>query len=396
MTSGADKRLRVCFVLPSLGAGGAEYSLGQFVMRTSRVVRSEVIYFHHRDEGIEDDLAADPTIKLTRLRSTHWMGRVRELKTILNRSEPDLVVSSVLEADILARVARIGRTRPIGVSTIVNSQYGQAALRADPEISTWKLQVVRAIDATTARLAGDYFHAITDATAESAKSQLRLRADRIRVVPRGRDRSRLGECTGERRLQVRDSLGLAHDCPVLLAVGRREFQKGHLDLIQCLPEIVASVPDVVLLLAGRDGRAASPTDKLIRELGVANYVQTLGHRDDVADLMVAADLFVFPSLWEGFGGVVAEAMALSLPVVATAVPEVVEVIGDGQPSPAVVVPIGDSSALATAVIKLLGNPELRESMGSAGRQRFEENFNLDTVAARTVDMYRAFAEQGPT
>ena len=82
MTSGADKRLRICFVLPSLGAGGAEYSLGQFVMRTSRVVRSEVIYFHHRDEGIEDDLAADPTIKLTRLRSTHWMGRVvmRQLK----------------------------------------------------------------------------------------------------------------------------------------------------------------------------------------------------------------------------------------------------------------------------------------------------------------------------
>ena len=119
-------------------------------------------------------------------------------------------------------------------------------------------------------------------------------------------------------------------------------------------------------------------------------------RDDVADLMVAADLFVFPSLWEGFGGVVAEAMALSLPVVATAVPEVVEVIGDGQPSPGVLVPIGDSTALATAVIKLLGNPELRESMGSAGRQRFEKNFNLDTVAARTVDMYRAFAEQGPT
>lgn len=392
--TGHQDRIGVCFVLPSLGPGGAEYSLGQFVMRTSGSVRSEVVYFHHRDEGIEDELAADPAIKLTRLRSTHWIGRVQELKTILRESQPDLVVSSVFEADIVTRLARLGRRHPVGVSTIVNSQYGRVGMRADPQIPQWKLQVVRAIDATTARLAQDYFHAITEATATSAKRRLRVRPDRIRVVPRGRDRARLGEWSTQRRLAVRNSLGLAHDRPVLLAVGRREFQKGHLDLIRSLPAIKAAIPDLVLLLAGRQGSAAPLIDELIRELGLTDQVQTLGHRDDVADLMVAADLFVFPSLWEGFGGVVAEAMALGLPMVATAVPEVVEVLGNGRPNPAVVVPIGDSAAIARAVIGLLGDQELRKSMGSAGRARFEENFDLDTVAARTIEMYRAFAEHG--
>lgn len=393
--SGPDDRLRICFVLPSLGPGGAEYSLGQFLTRASETVKSEVVYFHHRTEGIERELASNPTIKLTRLRSSHWLGRVRELKVILRESKPDLVVSSVFEADIVARLARMGRIRPVGISTIVNSQYEPIGLGADPQIPRWKLQVVRAIDATTARLAQDYFHAITQATAASAERRLRVRADRVRIVHRGRDRTRLGVWSSQRRRAVRDSLGLAYDRPVLLTAGRREFQKGHLDLIRSLPAIVAAEPDLMLLVAGRDGNAASATDDLIRELGLVEHVRILGHRDDLADLMVASDLFVFPSLWEGFGGVVAEAMALNLPIVATDVPEVVEVVGEGQPSPAVVVPVGDAQAIATAAISLLASPELRKAMGSAGTTRFEESFNLDRVTARTVELYRAFAEHAP-
>ncbi len=390
---GQASRLKICFVLPSLGPGGAEYSLGQFITRSSDLVDAEVVILHHRDEGIERELASNPAIKLTRLDSTHLIGRVRELRSILRTSRPALVVSSVFEADVVARLARGGRSSPVGVSTIVNSQYESIGLRADPNIPPWKLQVVRAIDAITARLARDYFHAITEATARSAKRRMRIRADRITVVPRGRDRARLGVWSSERRLRVRESLGLGQNRPVLLTVGRREYQKGHLDLIRSLPAVVAAHPDLVLLLAGRGGNSAPATDQLIQELGLEDHVQVLGHRDDVADLMVAADLFVFPSLCEGFGGVVAEAMGLGLPIVATDVPEVVEVIGPGEPSPAVIVLREDPPAIAAAVIELMSSSDLRASMGHAGVARFEANYNLDCVADQTLKMYRSFSQQ---
>lgn len=249
------------------------------------------------------------------LRSGTALGRARELRRHLRESPPDLVVSSVYEADIVSRLARMGRRRPTGVSTIINSQYGPSRLRWDRAVSRPKLRAVQALDAVTAHLAGDRFHAITAAAAEASVARLRLDPERVRVVPRGRDRARLGEPSASRREQVRRELGLDDDRRVLLTVGRREYQKGHEHMVRALPAVVEAHPDVVWLLAGRTGAASTATDELIRDLGLEDHVRRLGHRDDVGDLMVASDLFVFPSLWEGFGGVIAEAMALSLPIV---------------------------------------------------------------------------------
>lgn len=384
-------RLKICFVIPSLGAGGAEYSLGEFVARTPGFIDAEVVYFHHREEGIERDLSSNPDIRVTRLYSSHFLGRVHELRKIISQSQPDLVVSAVFEADMVARVARMGRFGSIGVSTIINSQYEPASMRANPTVAYWKLQVVRSVDAITARLARDYFHAITDATATSARNRLWLRPDRIRVAHRGRDRARLGEWSADRRKRTRARLGLSESRPLLLTVGRREFQKGHLDLIRSLPAVVSSIPNALLLIAGRSGGAALATDRLIHDLGLNDHVRVLGHRDDAPDLMVAADLFVFSSLWEGFGGVIAEAMALRLPIVSTDVPEVCEVLGTDSPGPAVIVLIGDSSAMSDAIVRVMSDPAERNIMGEVGHSRFESNFNLDAVAIRTLALYRDLA-----
>ena len=88
------------------------------------------------------------------------------------------------------------------------------------------------------------------------------------------------------------------------------------------------VPDVALMVAGRSGRLTLFLNAQIADLGITDAVRFLGVRTDVADLLCAADAFVCPSRWEGFGGALDEAMALRAPVVAFDIPAIREVLGD--------------------------------------------------------------------
>jgi glycosyltransferase involved in cell wall biosynthesis len=122
-------------------------------------------------------------------------------------------------------------------------------------------------------------------------------------------------------------------------------------------------------------------------------VRLLGHRDDVADVLAAADLFVFPSLWEGLGGSLIEAMALGLPIVASDVPAIAETVAAGEN--AVLVPAADGAALADAVLGLLGDDERRAAFGRASRVRYESRFTLARAMDRTASLYREVAARRP-
>src|SRR5690606_5335714 len=116
---------------------------------------------------------------------------------------------------------------------------------------------------------------------------------------RSRDPERIGEPTPERRRRVRRALGLDDETPVLVTVGRQEFQKGHRYLIEAMPKILERHPRTRLLIVGRRGAATSELERAVADFERADSVSFLGHRADVTDLMAAADLFVFPSLFEG-------------------------------------------------------------------------------------------------
>ena len=103
-------------------------------------------------------------------------------------------------------------------------------------------------------------------------------------------------------------------------------------------------------------------------------------------LLADLDLFVLPSLWEGFGLVLLEAMAAGRPVVASAVGPVPEVVADGETG--LLVPPGDPEALARAVVRVLRHPNLAARLGRAGRARAEAHFGLDGMVARTDALYR--------
>jgi glycosyltransferase involved in cell wall biosynthesis len=380
-------RLKVAFVINSLGAGGAERSLRELLPRLLEAgIDSEVICFLTRDEGVQDQVVGEgvPVRLLAGGSPIRW---VVDLRRYLRSSRPDVVHTTLFEADIVGRLA-CWRLPCKVMTSLVNISYDNDRLW-DPRVSRTKLRVVQLIDAVTARHLCDHFHAITDAVASASVRHLGVSPGRITVIPRGRDAARLGTPSPARRREARQRLGLSASTPVLINVGRQEFQKGQADLLHAMALLGETHPSVVLIQVGRRGNQSDYLECLVRELGLRERIRFLGHRDDVPDLLAAADVFVFPSIYEGLGGALIEAMALELPIVTTDIPAVREVVERG--GNALVVPPGSPAELAKALRAMLDDDGMRDSFGRRSRALYEAKFTLDRSAQAMIDMYREVA-----
>jgi glycosyltransferase involved in cell wall biosynthesis/peptidoglycan/xylan/chitin deacetylase (PgdA/CDA1 family) len=156
-------------------------------------------------------------------------------------------------------------------------------------------------------------------------------------------------------------------------------------LVRAMPQILARYPDATLDLAG-EGRCRGELTALANELGVADRVRFLGHRDDVPTVLEAADIFVLPSRSEAFPNSVMEAMAAGVPVVASNVGGIPELVRDGYNGR--LVPPGNADALANAVLGLLDHPEQVEQFGRNGRGIVEQTYSFD----RMVDQFETLYE----
>jgi len=160
--------------------------------------------------------------------------------------------------------------------------------------------------------------------------------------------------------------------------------KGLDHLIQAIATLRPELPDLRLEIAGT-GPEQMRLETLVRTLGLTECVTFLGWQVDLAAAMARWAVFALPSFDEGLPIVVLEAMAASLPVVATAVGGVPEVVEDGRTG--WLVPSGDSASLAEGLRLLLLNPEQRRAMGAAGRARAQEHFSIDRMVAGIAKIY---------
>ncbi|MBI4589254.1 MAG: glycosyltransferase family 4 protein [Candidatus Rokubacteria bacterium] len=216
------------------------------------------------------------------------------------------------------------------------------------------------------------------------------RREQFRVIPSGVDLEavRRGALPYE---TARARLGVDSETRLIVGLGRLEPVKGFQSLVRALPLILSVVPSARLLLVG-EGSLRPALVAEAHALGVGDRFEIAGARLDPAAFLAAADLVVVPSLNEGMGRVLVEAMALGRPVVATRVGGIPAVVADRQTG--TLVPSDDPPALAGAVSELLKEPGLRQRMGEAGRQRAEQ-FSLAVMESRLLDLYRGCcAEKG--
>ena len=269
----------------------------------------------------------------------------------------DVVHTHLVHADLYGGVAAKLRG-----ARLVTTKHNDDPFRAGP---------FRYVERGLCRLA-DRVVAITDALREFTVERVGVPPEKVETIRYGLDD--LPEAWGENP---------ADDVPaaarVLLAVSRLTSQKGLDVAVQALPLL----PDDTFLVALGEGPERAALEQLARELGVQRRVFLPGRVPDVAAWLRRAAVLVHPARWEGFGLGVLEGMLAGLPVVASRVSSLPELVADGETG--VLVRPDDPSALALGIARALQEPEL----GDAGRARAKREFSVARMADRTAALYRS-------
>ena len=379
--------MRILSVIDGLGFGGAERSLAELLPGLREAgIDTTVVCLCRREGGVEPDVLAQGFD--VRFLPSGRGERVRALRSLLRSAAPALVHTSLVEASFVGRFAAARTGVPV-LSSLVSQSYTSERW-TDPHVHRAAVAGVRSLDRWSARHLTTHLHAITHAVKDWAVEALRLPPDRITVVERGRDPRRLGEPSDARRVAARERLQVPPDAEVLLAVGRQEYVKGHRFLLEAMAKVKRSRPTAILLLAGRPGAESEHLRALAERFDLGPSVRFLGYRDDLPDVLAASDLFVFPSLWEGLGGAVIEAMALGVPVVASDLAPVREVVENGRC--AVLVPPRSVATLSEAISSILDDPSLARRLGEHGRDIFHGRFTLERSTRRMVELFRSVAD----
>jgi glycosyltransferase involved in cell wall biosynthesis len=258
-----------------------------------------------------------------------------------------------------------------------------ATVHAFPEMTMTRPAVLQR-ELVAARV--DRFVVTSNHAASRLHTTLRATRNRTTLVPNGVDLGRFGVAADPalRRLLTADGRRKAAVVPA-----RLYRDKGQAVLLEAAKDL----PDLQVVLAG-----AGPDEERLRllaaELDIVDRVSFLGFRQDVPNLLAAADMLVLPTLNEAFGIAIVEAMAASRPVVATRVGGPEDIIGAGT---GLLVPPSDPAALRVALRRLMDEPGLARQLAANGRSRVEDHFSLDMVTARLSDVYaRILADGRPT
>jgi glycosyltransferase involved in cell wall biosynthesis len=306
---------------------------------------------------------------------------IPKVTRLLRDGRFDAVHTAVVWASILGRIA--GRRAGVKViSHIANVEPDAARDRELSRAVARKARLVARLDEWTGRRSVDRFVAITEAVKAHPIRGASWDRGRIDVVLRGQDLETLrAEGAAEPDPPIED-----RGDPSFVCVARLSPQKGHRYLIEAMARVVAELPKARLLLAG-DGALRAELAERAAALG--DRVAFLGERRDARALVARADAFVFPSLWEGQGNALLEAMALGAPIVATRIPAVEETLTDGVD--ALLVPPADAGALADALIRIGRDRGLARRLGAAAA-RTARRFDIAETTRALEDVYaRVFA-----
>ena len=224
---------------------------------------------------------------------------------------------------------------------------------------------------------GAWVHTAADSVAAEIVECFHVEPARVRVIPLG-----IAAPPPAAPPPVAGTTG-ARPAPYLLGLGRVEPRKDFPALVAAFDRLAAAHPDLELHIAGPAGWGEQQLQRAVTEAAHADRIRRLGWVDDAAAELAGATVFVYPSRYEGFGLPPLEAMALGVPVVATAVGSLPEVLGDA----ALLVPAGDPAALTAAIDRVLTDGALRDRLVASGRAR-AATFSWRATADALVETYR--------
>ena len=370
------KRIRIMLVTTSM-AGGA----GLYAYQLARHLNPDKFYFqlvfgpgYPLDRNVEQEKLPHHLLRWSRtLNPIKTFQGTLDLVRLLRRQPVDILHAQCSLAGAIARpVARYCR-----IPHVVFTCHAFASRDYQPP---WRKYAYLAVERSMDRFTDQYYassNAIRDKIVEKGISS----SDRITVIPQGIEIP--PPPTPDSRRRARQEFGLSEGELGVVTAGRFEQQKGLIHLIRAWPEVVAALPRVRLVIIG-DGPLYPSLRAEAERLGVSGTINFMGWRTDVDALMPGADLFCLPSLWESFGYVLLEAMAARVPVVASAVEGIPEVVSKQC---GVFVPPAEPQALARALTETLRGTAQLAHMADAARARVEREFGLPQMIRRFEAAY---------
>jgi len=230
----------------------------------------------------------------------------------------------------------------------------------------------------------DCIVANSDAVKEFTTRREKLRPERFAVIHSAVDTTRFDPKYAQ-GMKVRQELGISPSKVVVGMVASLTEQKGHAYLFAAATQILQLWPQTVFLIVG-DGPRRMQLQKMAEQMGAADRVIFSASRRDLPDVLAAIDIFVAPSLWEGFSLVILDAMAMQKAIVASDIPSISEAVVDGVCGS--LVPPRDPEALTDKINLLLSSPDLRIALGEAARQRAVEMFSVEVFVKHWEEFYR--------
>jgi glycosyltransferase involved in cell wall biosynthesis len=196
-------------------------------------------------------------------------------------------------------------------------------------------------------------------------------------------------------VNVHELFWLPHNAPLVGNVGALVPHKGQRHLIEAAALVVREVPDARFVILG-EGELKPALEKQISDLALAKHVLLAGFRPDVLSILKGFDIFVMPSVSEGLGTSLLDAMACARPIVASRVGGIPEVVRHGETG--LLVPAKDPRDLAASIIRLLLDPPLAQKLAAAGLARVREKFSVERMVTETLAVYELVrtARGGPT
>lgn len=286
-----------------------------------------------------------------------------ELAALVRRERPQIVHVNSAKAAALGRIAAWLAGVPIRIYTVHGWAFSahegwSAAVYLWVERLLRPLTTVTVCVAESERRAGQQARTCEEATTVVIRNGVEL-PEREDPKPRG------GPCR-------------------IVTVGRLQAPKDTLTFVRALAALKERPLEAVIVGEGPDRPAL---ESEIRRLGLASAVELAGARDDVAKILAASDLFVLSSRSEGLPLSILEAMAAALPVIASSVGGIPEIVVEGETG--FLVPPGDPQSLAGAIESLLDDSDLRRRLGAAGRDRVAQRFDLVSARQAHLDLYSA-------
>ena len=372
---GAEKSFvkRVLHIIDSLHLGGAQEVVLNLATCGSSRFRHEVATLH--GHGIYWDRLKKAGVQVHSLSPHKFLPvYLASIPWRILADKPDILHCHLIPSNIIAKP--LGAL--LGVPVIINHDHTNDPHRIDNKI-------LLALDKSTNRFA-HHIIAVASACRDFLTSHESISPDKISLVPNAIDLRRFspGEAS---RDEAKARLGLPAGSRIVAGVGRLNPQKNFGLFLDIAAQLAARFPNVHFLLAG-DG----PEEKMLREkaaaLGIASRILFSGYVSNTRLVYLAADVLLMPSRYEGLPMTLLEAMAMGLPVVASKLDGIAEVIGDGEEG--FLVPPADAALFVERTASLLTDAELSSCIAKNARAKIEARFSVERMTSAVEDIYDRF------